>query len=307
MAASGESSIGASVLAVHVIDTFLDYIGYVLHWREIEGKRLLLTAASAALALTAVATIALYTTHLYATTPPPEALAVRRPIPEKLRVPVIVELFTSEGCDSCPAADELLAKLDGDQPIPGVEIIAMEEHVDYWDDAAWRDPYSSRALTARQNDYGRQFRIDDIYTPQAVINGQIQALGSDSKLVRDAIARAAKGMKATVDVEFQSVSVAKVKVDHIPSDAGLCDVMLAVTENKLVTTVTGGENRGRKLPHTGVVRSLVSLGRMTPDSPATYTMHLRFNPRWRRDNLKYVVFVQDRTSRKILGATAVTP
>ncbi|MEQ1886717.1 MAG: DUF1223 domain-containing protein [Bryobacteraceae bacterium] len=254
----------------------------------------------------AVVTLAVAMT-LQATTPPPEALAKKNPIPQARRVPVIVELFTSEGCDSCPPADELLSSFDRDQPIPGVEIIAMEEHVDYWDDAAWRDPYSSRALTTRQNDYGRQFRIDDIYTPQAVINGQFQVLGSDPRLVRDAITRAAKGAKATVDVEFQSVSVARVKVDHIPADAGLCDVMLAVTENKLVTSVTGGENRGRKLLHTGVVRSLVSLGRITPDSPASYTMHLRFKPNWKRDNLKYVVLVQDRASRKILGATAVTP
>lgn len=237
----------------------------------------------------------------------PDPVAVKAPLPQTKRVPVVVELFTSEGCSSCPPADELLAKLDREQSIPGVEIIAMEEHVDYWDGPDWRDPFSSRTLTNRQADYGRQLRVDDIYTPQAVIGGQAQVVGSDAAQLREAIVRAAKGARANVEVEFQSAAVAKVKVDRIPEDAGYCDVMLAITENRLENAVTGGENSGRRMAHTGVVRTLATLGRVTPSNPASFTMHVKFSPRWKRDNLKYVVFVQDRITRKILGATAVTP
>lgn len=242
-----------------------------------------------------------------ASVPQTEPHAIRGPIPQTKRVPVIVELFTSEGCSSCPPADALLAKLDREQPVPGVEIIALEEHVDYWDGLGWRDPFSSHILTNRQTDYGRQFHTDNIYTPQAVVGGQLEVLGSDPARLRDGIARAAKASKAVVEVEFQSASIAKVKVDKIPEGAGVFDVMLAITENKLETSVLAGENNGRKLAHTGVVRSLMSLGRVDSSSAAVLSMHLRFSPQWKRDNLKYVVFVQDRASRAIVGATAVTP
>jgi hypothetical protein len=267
---------------------FLDYLGYVLIARR-KLTRLRGVWLFAGAALTAAIVFS-----SFAAVPPQDSIAVKGPMPQDKRVPVIVELFTSEGCNSCPPADALLAKFDQEQPISGVEIIPMEEHVDYWDNLGWRDPFSSRALTTRQTDYSRQLHVDDVYTPQAVINGQAQVLGSDARQMREAITRAAKGAKAVVDVEFQSTSIA-------------CDVMLAVTENKLETNVTAGENRGRRMAHTGVVRTLVSLGRVQPSSPASFSMHLRFSPQWKRDNLKYVVFVQDRTTRKIFGATAVTP
>jgi hypothetical protein len=242
-----------------------------------------------------------------ASVPPRETPAIRGPIPQTKRVPVIVELFTSEGCSSCPPADQLLSKLNREQPVPGVEIIPLEEHVDYWDNLGWRDPFSSHAMTNRQNDYGRRLHVADIYTPQAVVGGQLQVLGSDARQLREGIARAAKSSKATVELEFPSASIAKVKVDKVPFDAGLCDVMMAVTENKLENSVVGGENNGRKLAHTGVVRTLAALGHADASGPAVFSMRLRFSPQWKRDNLRYVVFVQGRATRKIVGAAAVTP
>jgi len=282
--------------------TIMDYLRYVpgsSQWRNFG-----LTMRGLAILGLTVAALGL---AIRASVPPREAQAIRGPMPQTKRVPVIVELFTSEGCSSCPPADELLSRLDREQPVPGVEVIPLEEHVDYWDGLGWRDPFSSHAMTTRQSDYGRQLHVADIYTPQAVVGGQLQVLGSDARQLRDGIAQAAKSAKATVEVEFQSASIAKVKVDKIPSDAGLCDVMMAVTENKLESSVVGGENNGRRLAHTGVVRSLAALGRADSSSPAVFSMHLRFSPQWKRDNLRYVVFVQDRTTRKILGATAVTP
>ena len=278
----------------------MDYLGYVpgySQWRTIG-------VTIRGLAIVAVAAVGV---AILASVPPPRAPAVRGPVPQTKRVPVVVELFTSEGCSSCPPADELLSKLDREQPVPGVEIIPLEEHVDYWDGLGWRDPFSSHVLTNRQADYGRQLRVDEVYTPQAVVGGQVQVLGSDARQLREGIVRSAKSAKATVGVEFQSASIAKVTVDKIPSGVALCDVMLAVTENKLEHPVLGGENNGRTLAHTGVVRSLASLGRADSSGPAVFSMHLRFSPQWKRDNLRYVVFVQDRATRKILGATAVTP
>src|SRR5579871_811761 len=95
------------------------------------------------------------------------------------RVPVIVELFTSEACASCPAADAMLARLERTQPISGVRIIALEEHVDYWNQLGWTDPFSAPQFHARQNEYAVAAHVEDIYTPQMIVNGQVGFEGAD--------------------------------------------------------------------------------------------------------------------------------
>jgi hypothetical protein len=242
-----------------------------------------------------------------ASVPKPEALAVKGNIRQAAGVPVLVELFTSEGCSSCPAADELLRGLEATQPIPGVEVIPLEMHVDYWNGQGWRDPFALRQLTNRHNEYIRLFNLDNVFAPQVVVAGQAQILGSNADLTRQEIVRAAKGPRATVDVAFQSASVATVKIDKIPLTAKDCEIWMAVTESHIESNVGAGENNGLTLRHSSVVRSLVMLGRTEPGEPVSYTMHLRFNSNWKRDDLRYVVFVQDRLSRKIYGATAVAP
>ena len=104
--------------------------------------------------------------------------------------PVIVELFTSEGCSDCPPADTLLEKLIATQPVPGAEIIGLGQHVDYWDRLGWKDRFSSAALTSRQQLYQARFGTESIYTPQMVVDGRAELVGSDATAARKAIERA---------------------------------------------------------------------------------------------------------------------
>src|SRR3954463_5560674 len=116
----------------------------------------------------------------------------------RVRVPVVVELFTSEGCSSCPPADALLARLDETQPVEGAEVIALAQHVDYWNQLGWSDPFSSHELSERQGEYARAFGRDGVYTPQMVVDGRAEFPGGNSGRAFDAIAEAAREQKAEV-------------------------------------------------------------------------------------------------------------
>ncbi len=231
------------------------------------------------------------------------ALAAAQP-----RTPVIVELFTSEGCSSCPPADRLLADLEREQPIRGVQVIALGEHVDYWNELGWPDRFSTKELTARQRDYGRKFVIDSIYTPQMVVNGQAQFTGGDAGRAAREIRKAAEAPRARVELSLQGDAV-HLNVGDLPNGTREADVLLAVTETDLATDVKRGENRGHVLRHAGVVRSLTSLPRIDPKKAGAYTADARVTlaPEWKRENLTVVVFVQDRSTGKIIGAAAAKP
>lgn len=243
---------------------------------------------------------------LLASVPKTAPSAIQGAIPPTGRVPVLVELFTSDACAICPAAGDVLRTLEQKQPIAGVEVIGIEMRMDAWGAQGYRDPFALRQMTNRQNEYLRLFKLDNLFTPQIVIGGQSQLETPDVQQAKDEIARAAKSQRATVDVAFQSASLATVKVDKLPSSAGESEIWMAVTESQGDSGDNSGNNPG-PLGRTGVVRSLVMLGLAQPGEMTAYSMHLRFNPRWRREDLKYVVFVQERISRKIWGATAVVP
>src|SRR5579863_10500351 len=123
-----------------------------------------------------------------------------KPNHEEARTPVVVELFTSEGCSSCPPADALLQKLDQLQPVSGAELIVLSEHVDYWNDIGWRDPYSSHAYSERQSAYGTQFGLSSIYTPQMVVDGKFEFVGSDERRAITAAEKAAKADKISISL-----------------------------------------------------------------------------------------------------------
>jgi hypothetical protein len=216
------------------------------------------------------------------------------------RVPVVVELFTSEGCSSCPPADALLMQLDHSQPVPGAEIIALGEHVDYWNRLGWKDRFSSSAYSQRQSRYASRFHLDSVYTPQMVIDGRAEFVGNDAERAARVIAGAARpqgGLPAiAVSTDGDTVHV---NVTHAP--ARRLDVYLAITESDLSTQVGGGENHGRLLRHTAVVRDLQKLG-ATAGGQFTAQPRVRLSPDWRRPNLRAVVFLQDSSTLEIAGA-----
>jgi len=213
------------------------------------------------------------------------------------RVPVVVELFTSEGCSSCPPADALLTRLWAEQPVPGALILPLGLHVTYWDQLGWKDPASLAAATSRQQDYGRVFGEDRVYTPQAVIDGREELVGSNEAAVRRAIAAAAQRPHARVSLSASLAGpetiVATIGVTEVPPEVKeKLRTLLVVTEDGLSTVVKRGENGGRTLHHDAVVRRL-----------STKT-EIGLQKDWRRDRLRVIAIVQGEQSQRIYGAAA---
>jgi len=241
-----------------------------------------------------------------------EARAQSSPV-EAVRRPVLVELFTSEGCSSCPPADALLQQLEQQQPVPGAEIIAIEEHVDYWNHDGWIDPFSSPEWTQRQQSYVALLKKDS-YTPELVVNGRSQFVGNNAQQAELEIQGAAGGLKTEVTIasgsagskgsQQFSVSVGKMQ----QKTAGdVAEVWLAVTEDGLHSSVSLGENAGHVLHHVATLRSLHKLGVADANgASASFTAEpvVKFNSQWNVENLHVTVFVQEKKSRQILGAAS---
>lgn len=232
------------------------------------------------------------------------------------RSAVLVELFTSEGCSSCPPADDLLIKLEKSQPVDGAEIIALSEHVDYWNRLGWTDPFSSSEFSERQSVYARVFRNDSIYTPQMVVDGHLEFVGSNSSKAHSAISEAAKNQKANVQITQTQNKEASNKtavqfnihIEDLPAitSGDRAEVMLAITEGGLQSSVSRGENAGRKITHTAVVRKLDHIGTVDASKSAfDKLVTAEIEGGWSRDQLRVVVFVQERESRRVIGAAAV--
>ena len=221
--------------------------------------------------------------------------------------PVVVELFTSEGCSSCPPADALLLKLDRTQPIPGALVIPLSEHVDYWDHLGWKDPFSSPLFSRRQEGYRQRLHLNDVYTPQAVIDGTVETLGSDARQVQDAIRKSIHTDKLQVRISpvFKNSRGAvaihvQVEPSGEPADRG-AQVILALAENAVVSDVRRGENSGRRLDHVAVVRSLRDLG--TLDAAGAFSGDVTLTGELESWNSKrIIVFVQNQQYGRIRGA-----
>ena len=225
-------------------------------------------------------------------------------------VPVLVELFTSEGCRDCPPADTVLQNLIDTSPVGGVQVIGLGQHVDYWDRLGWKDRFSSAALTDRQRVYATRFASESIYTPQMVVDGTAEFVGSDASAARKAIERAVKTTRGAVKIEVQAGAANRVPVTVVVRDlpsldrGDHADILVAVTEDGLRSSVTRGENNGKLLRHAAVVRSMTTIGEAAATGGEARA-EIPIASDWRRDNLKVVAFVQARKGRAVLASAAV--
>jgi hypothetical protein len=216
--------------------------------------------------------------------------------------PVVVELFTSEGCSDCPPADVFLRTLDSTQPVPGVQLIVLSEHVDYWDDQGWRDPFSSHAFSVRQGSYAQRLRLASPYTPQMVVDGSFEFVGSNRGRANQAFERARALPK--IAVRISSVKIenghlsAHVETDPVPSNA---EVFIALALEHAESQVLRGENGGHHLEHIAVVKNLTSIGKSAKGQPLSKDIVLRTNSA--ESSYRVIAFVQEPNQGRILGAS----
>ena len=229
------------------------------------------------------------------------AAAAASPVTEG-RTPVLLELFTSEGCSSCPSADRLLEVFDRTQPVNGADLIVLSEHVDYWNGLGWKDPFSSQEFTERQNDYARRLRVDSVYTPQLVIDGRSQLVGSDGVGAKAAIEKSIRRQKAPVllsDVKREGNRITL----HVEAGQTGAEVFVAIAENQMSSRVARGENGGRTLNHVAVVRTLTSIGTVAKGGGFSKALDLPVQAGFGANGLRVVVFVRDRASGEVVGVT----
>ena len=228
--------------------------------------------------------------------------------------PVVLELFTSEGCSSCPPADALLSQLGSSDK----RLIPLAFHVDYWNHLGWSDPFSSPQWSERQSAYAHTMNVSGDYTPQMVIDGGWQGVGSDRRSIEGAV-RAARSEAAldritlhtNLDAAKPRTLQVKVNVQILRTsvDAGPLVVMLAIYESGLISNIESGENGGRQLTYDYTVRRLLSAFELKAEKGTTATRELNIDldPGWSVDHLGAVAFIQDLASMRIDGATAEYP
>lgn len=234
----------------------------------------------------------------------PLALPAQSPAPDA-RTPVLVELFTSEGCSSCPPADKLLAALQQQQPVANAHIIVLEEHVDYWEKAGWHDRFSSSQFTERQNLYAPRLKFDDPYTPQMIVDGQAQFLGSDPTRAVASITQAAQTPKIdlaltqpAIDGKRITCSVSAAASPTLPKG----DLYAVLVDPSASTEVKSGENGGKHLDHVSVVRSFQRVGKIQDLSKGPVSFKLNAPSEAAAANMRLVVFAQLPDQGAVRGA-----
>jgi len=203
-----------------------------------------------------------------------------------------VELFTSEGCSSCPPADRLLEKLDD-------VAIVLSEHVTYWDHEGWRDRFSLDEVTARQQGYAQGFHLDSPYTPEMVIDGAVEFVGSDARRAVAEIAKAAKRSRGVPRLAWADGGVQVQIEGAYPRDR----VFLALADASDSTAVSGGENQGRQLHHVAVCREIRQAGKV-PRGGA-FSELIPLPPQARRQRV--IVWTQSGYAGAVAGAAVLVP
>jgi hypothetical protein len=230
-------------------------------------------------------------------------LVFATPVAARAQQNIVVELFTSEGCSSCPPADAILTALSRQRSKAGIELILLGEHVEYWNDQGWRDRFSAPTFTQRQYDYVRQLHLATAYTPQVVIDGHLQTSGGNASALQSMILESASSPKPA-SVTLKLVSPDKLQVVVTDSTDTRSVVLLAVTEDNLSTSVKAGENGGHVLEHNAVARDLHSIGTAS-NGTFDKVVTIPSKADWKKGDLRIAVLVQDPRSGAIRGAASV--
>jgi hypothetical protein len=230
-----------------------------------------------------------------------------------VRNPVLVELFTSEGCSSCPPVDRLIQKWDTYQPIPDAQLIVMSEHVTYWDHDGWKDRNSSAELTERQSEYDNVLGPKEPYTPQVIVDGTHEIRPNDPQEMKDVLLKAASEPKIPIrigEVTADSGNPAVLRT-HIATDANSeehkADVYVAVALDHVESQVLKGENGGKHLEFVAVVQELTKVGKLPKGKSFDEDVQLKLKPGTDLKNVRVIAFVQEPGPGKLLGAALRKP
>src|SRR5271163_3104846 len=222
--------------------------------------------------------------------------------------PILVELFTSEGCSSCPPADALLEKMDALQPIPGTQLIVLSEHVDYWNHDGWTDPFSSASITDRQSAYVRALGLKTPFTPQFLVDGTEELQTHTNEQIVQLLQKAASAPKipmrlASVSVEPGNPAIVRGRVESdVSSEKHKADVYVAIALDHTESQVSRGENSGRHLSHVAVMAELTKVGKLEPGKSFGQDFRIKLKlPSPGPVNLRIVAFAQESGPGKVTG------
>jgi len=233
--------------------------------------------------------------------------------PSHPSVPIFIELFTSEGCSSCPPADAWLERIDASQPIPGAEIIVLSEHVDYWNHDGWKDPYSSAALTERQGIYAREFGLSSPYTPQAIVDGKTELRLNDPLQTTKVFQTSAElsMIPLTISrliVDGSSPALLRAHIEIVGHSGKLgADVYGAIALDHAESQVQWGENRGKRLTHVAVIEEMKKIGKLDKGRDLSLDFQTKLPSGADPRNLRLIVFLQQPGQGKVLGASMAKP
>jgi len=222
--------------------------------------------------------------------------------------PILVELFTSEGCSSCPPADALLEKMDALQPVPGTQLIVLSEHVDYWNHDGWTDPFSSASFTERQGAYVRALGLKTPFTPQFLVDGTEELQAHTNEQIVQLLQKAASAPKipmrlASISVDPGNPAIVRGRIESdVSSEKHKADVYVAVALDHAESQVSRGENSGRHLSHVAVVAELTKVGKLEPGKSFGQDFRIKLKlPSPGPVNLRIVAFAQESGPGKVTG------
>ena len=223
--------------------------------------------------------------------------------------PILVELFTSEGCSSCPPADDFVQKLDTLQPVDGAQLIVLSEHVTYWDHDGWKDANSSPALTDRQSAYVHVMGLPTPYTPQIIVDGAKEMRINDAQQVEKLFQQAVATPKTPVRLSAVGIDKGTPGLlrAHVETDANTAkssaDVFVAIALDHVDSQVLRGENGGKRLTHVAVVQQITKVGKLQKGKTFAEDVQVKLKPGTDLSGIRVVAFVQEPGPGQLLGAT----